>query len=328
MLKEALFPTLEKALGKRYSIVSSYVFDKNTIAFFAVRPYKDNWNSYLKLIIFRPDGQWYAAELNGIWGKPWFGGIIKHPRHQLLFVSENGDTHTAVGGYPLTSQGAIPKSRSALKTSDFPALFFHNAKSINGKIYTVNSMRGVFKFTGSEWIQLKSGLPDYEDIVGRNYGFRDIDGFSEDDIYAAGGDGDLWHWNGEKWRQIDCPTNALLTNICCGDDGLVYITMNKNAILCGREDNWEFINQDMSDRFESIVWFKDRIYLSSSYQLFQIKDNKFSAANEGEFRSLLWGRLSVGDGIMVAALDRRIGIYDGKEWTIVSEGKKVPWQQD
>lgn len=335
------YNTLDEALGKGFSIVSSYVLNKSSIAFFAAKTAEDNWNSILKLLAFIPGkegGEWYAVELNGTWGRPWSGGIVKKPKQRFLFVGENGDVVTVGGGNPFTPQNYIPNSRGDLfrnQNSDYVGnwdessnhgLFFHNAKSIQGEIYTVNNKREVFRFTNNSWIQLKKGLPEYQNIVGQSLGFRDIDGFSESDIYAAGGYGDLWHWNGKKWSQIDCPTNALLKNICCGDDGLVYITMNKNTILCGRGDKWEFINQDMADSFESIVWFKDRIYLSSSYQLFQIKEKKFSSAEEGKFRSLMWGRLSVGDGIMVAALDRRIGIYDGKTWTIVSEGKKVPWQ--
>jgi len=322
MSKKLFYKTLDNALGKKYSIVSSFVLDKNSIAFIAAKPHKDNWNSHLKLLAYLPEKtgeQWYSTELNGIWGLPWFGGALNTPKHQFMFISESGHVHTVGGGTPLTPQNPISNSRAALNTTDSPALFFHNAKSIEGKIYAINNMRIVVKFTDNKWIQLKNGLPDYEEIIGKESGFSDIDGFSEDDIYAGGGNGDLWHWNGKKWKQIDCPTNAFLDNICCGDDGLVYITMNKNAILCGRGDNWEFINQNMTDNFESIVWFKDRIYLSSSHQLFQIKDKKFSAANEGEFRSLIWGNLSVGNGIMVAALGRRIGIYDGKTWAIISE---------
>ncbi len=31
------------------------------------------------------------------------------------------------------------------------------------------------------------------------WGFDDLDGFSEQDMYAVGGAGDVWHYNGEIW---------------------------------------------------------------------------------------------------------------------------------
>ncbi len=37
-------------------------------------------------------------------------------------------------------------------------------------------------------------------------GFKDIDGFSENDLYACGGE--IMHFDGQRWTKLDTPTSA------------------------------------------------------------------------------------------------------------------------
>lgn len=316
------FDTARQALGKQYSLNATYILDKDFILFFAIKPHSDKWHLSLKLMIYFPRRQgkkWFAYNLSGLFELPWFGGVIDRPKKQLVFISDAGNVHVSDTEVPVRSLDPIPNSIADLGIRE-GAHYFNNAKSIDGVIYTVNNLREVFKYSNCKWIQLKKGITDFGTNDSRDYGFDDIDGFSGRDIYAAGGDSDLWHWNGKQWKQINIPTDASLKYICCGGDGIVYMMTNMNTIVYGRGHKWRILRQDVTDAtVESMIWFEDRIYISSSYQLFQIKDKKFSDADEGRFRSTRWGKLATGDGIMATAMGKRIGVFDGKAWAVLSE---------
>jgi hypothetical protein len=112
----------------------------------------------------------------------------------------------------------------------------------------------------------KAGKGDLDDI-----GFEDIDGFSDTNIYAGGGHGDLWKFNGESWRKIRIPTNVNLEKICCATDGKVYITTNANLLIVGVDDRWELIEQDVGEIIlEEIVCYNNTVYVSSDDAIYKI----------------------------------------------------------
>ena len=320
--------SIEEALGKTYSIAKAFVLDKTFLVFAAMKTHEDNWNMYAKLIIYFPQGddeKWISLKFNEIFGQPLFGGLLHKPDLKVVLISEFGHVFYIEKENGMHPQSPIPNSQIALERTSH-ALYFHNAKIIDGHVYTVSNLREVFKYSGDQWNQLKEGIDDFGFKIGKSYGFRDIDGFAEDDIYAAGGKADLWHWNGQKWTQQELPTNASLRMICCGEDGLVYIPTNRNTILCGRDNNWEIIKDNIPETyFESIVWYKDRVYVSTSYMLCQIQDKKVTRVDDFPFYAT--GSLAVGDGIMVAALGNEVAVYDGETWTDISKGKKLPWEE-
>lgn len=77
-------------------------------------------------------------------------------------------------------------------------------------------------------------------------GFSCVDGFSENDIYAAGGKGDVWNFDGDEWRQIHFPSNMLIESICCGQDGYVYIGAQSGTVFKGRKDQWKMIHRGVN----------------------------------------------------------------------------------
>ncbi|NHZ83863.1 hypothetical protein F2P44_32025 [Massilia sp. CCM 8695] len=67
------------------------------------------------------------------------------------------------------------------------------------------------------WIELANeskGLPIPSEVVkGNAYsdacGFTDLSAFSENDMYAVGGEGDVWRFDGAKWHNCALPTKCL-----------------------------------------------------------------------------------------------------------------------
>ncbi|MES9944563.1 MAG: hypothetical protein ABW080_06380 [Candidatus Thiodiazotropha sp.] len=139
-------------------------------------------------------------------------------------------------------------------------------RNIAGHAYAAAHWRTVFRRDGpNEWTCLHGN--DQEGIEelkknNREYGFNDIGGYAEDDIYACGGDGDLMHYDGKAWRQLYCPTNEELLSICCAPDGKVYIGGQRGTLVVGRNDQWEVLKSKAPEEINDLAWYKDRLYMT------------------------------------------------------------------
>ncbi len=233
------------------------------------------------------------------------------PEERWVFVLDDGEVYVVGKGDDDYEKPVSNKQN----------LFFSNVKAIRcGHAVAVGGRRKVFiRKAPNQWVKLDNGLFPQGDQTDLNYaGFDDIDGFSENDMYACGGRGDLWHYDGNIWRNIDLQTNAVLKNICCGDDGMVYITTNRKQVLRGRGQMWETIEQEKTDRIiESIVSYRDRIIVSTVSELYAVEENEFKLAGLGEPPMNSKAHLAAGDGILVVAGHDEAVMFDGNAWSVI-----------
>ena len=183
-------------------------------------------------------------------------------------------------------------------------LAIFNSRAIGGRVYVAGSGRYVARRVDrNRWEALEKGIivPTGDERI-FSAGFRRIDGFSESDIYAGGGEGDLWHFDGDKWRQISFPTNMSIESICCGQDGSVYIGSLKGTVFKGRDDQWKMIHEGkLSLPFRQMVWFQDRVWATSDYGVWQIvNDEVVEPELPPEVRECV-GYISCTDEILVLA---------------------------
>jgi hypothetical protein len=191
-----------------------------------------------------------------------------------------------------------------------------------GKAFAVGMEREVFRRNDiGRWERLDGGFPSREgsdrtDMI--DIGFWDIDGFAEDDIYAVGGKGDVWHYDGKTWRVCEFPSNWPLFTVCCAPDGHVYITGEGGTIFRGRGDVWRRIWQnDMMVPYNDSLWFEGKLWLASDYRLDVFDGNAVSRAeHEGE-RVPAFGHMDVADHILVVAGPDTVRLFDGKTWQVL-----------
>lgn len=195
-----------------------------------------------------------------------------------------------------------------------------NPKNIGGYVYAVGARRSVCRREGpNHWVPLWNdslpipkvkSTPDLDD-----FGFEAIDGFSPDDIYAAGGKGDVWHFDGKRWRQIPFPSNMDLYNVCCGGDGQVYIGAQSGHVFRGRGQKWEHICKGgISLRFKDMVWFQDSVWCTNDYGIWRIHNGKRDSVDLPPGICSCAGYASAADGIMVMAGMYGAAMHNGKEW--------------
>ena len=256
-----------------------------------------------------PD-RWAYRETGRARGLRGCGAML--PQERWVFVADDGEVDAVGGGADSFESPIVAK----------PYSFFSNVKRIAaGHAYAVGPRRKVYvRDSPGIWRQLAAGLfADGAQTKVDASGFADIDGFAENDLYACGGRGDLWHFDGTVWTPINIPTNENLVRLCCASDGLVYVITGGRELLVGRGQRWTMVGQDVTDsRFESIVEFGTKVVLSTESALFEIANGAVRPASLGArppMRSCSF--LAAGDGILVVSGSADACSFDGSAWSVI-----------
>ncbi|ALV05356.1 hypothetical protein [Roseateles depolymerans] len=224
----------------------------------------------------------------------------------------------------------------SLKTPVGTMVTIRRVVRVAGKVYAVGSNRRLYRREGiDQWVDLHSeglGAPmpaDYHDpkLSGswsRVMGFRDLSAFNEKDFYAAGGEGDLWRFDGKAWYQCPLPTNAQLETVCCAGDGKVYVSDLHGNVWAGREDQWaQVARSELSWGSQPVdaFWFKGRMYFGAQEGLYAINDDKelvpLGDLDDGVPSSMVTGRIDISpDGNhLLTAGPYGACLFDGQTWT-------------
>jgi hypothetical protein len=299
---------------KGYYFTDCVVRDKNIVYFCLRENVPDEkassmWDhdiqtSQLALYLDTPDDSIGGRTLTG-YNRPVIG-VARHPVAQSLLVASNSDGQVSVMGggrdFPdeYIAPGQVPMT--------------NKIKCINGYAYSVGGMRQIYKRTDIGKWECIADLSDSEDSVAA-VGFNDMDAFSESDMYAVGGHGDVWHFDGKTWMQMGFPSNVELATVTCAGDGTVYVSGEGGTLWRGRESTWKRIYKGASTLlWNDAVWFEDKLWLASDYQ-FRVWNGKELApvTHQGE-PVPIYGHMDAYDGLLAIASPEVVMAYDGKDW--------------
>ncbi len=232
------------------------------------------------------------------------------PKQQSVFVDAGGKVYVWGGG--------DDQSESKVPVND-ERVTFKSTKEISGKAYSVGTLRTVFRRDApNNWVKLDKGLhgtPELEkQALADNAGFNDIDGFSDNDIYACGDGGDCWHFDGKIWTRIDLPVNSMLTVICCAGDDYVYIGTNDGLLLKGCEDDWTILKHDIGAEITALVWFKEKVYYSDAFWVYELINDQPRKVDFGDANPSQFGLLYGGDDVLISAGTNNVVRFDGSKW--------------
>jgi hypothetical protein len=205
-----------------------------------------------------------------------------------------------------------------------------NIKYIDGEVYITGILRKVFKRTGVfEWVDLTD--PDehpnlFQELAalkekdghygGSRAGFSAIDGFSKDDIYAAGEYGDAWHYNGKVWRRLDLPGNFNIKTITCGGDGNVYFAGYTGGIIKGTIDHWKNIDERGGKVINETAWFQGKLYLSDERYLYTLEGDEIKPYKypKGGPQQYSFRGVAASKDALVAYGSYQALVFDGERW--------------
>ncbi|MEQ5635381.1 hypothetical protein AB7315_20555 [Providencia manganoxydans] len=299
---------------KDYIFTGCAIRDKN-IVYFCLRkdlPYEEAsrlWDSeiptmFLCIYLDTPNDPIDYAKWVGFDGSK--VGVCLKPIEQGLLVSRGNDGKTDCMGSGIGWE--LEKIMPGVTA------ITNNIKCINGYAYFVGGGRDIYKRIDiGKWLPIKIGIPDGE--VNSDMGFRDLDGFSEQDMYAVGGEGDVWHYNGEMWIPCGFPSNEQLSAVLCAPDGYVYIGGEGGSLWRGREFQWEKLYHGGSTiLLNQLRWFEDKVWACDDYSLQCWDGNDMVRPMDGDKNVIASGHMDVRDGILVVANSYRVDLYDGTSW--------------
>ncbi|MGH1441259.1 MAG: WD40/YVTN/BNR-like repeat-containing protein [Cellvibrionaceae bacterium] len=210
-------------------------------------------------------------------------------------------------------------------------------KNIHDTIYVVGNMRTVLRREGvNQWTSISKTIKDDALTTYRaakkkgnafHSGFHCIDGFAADkDLYAAGGVGDIWRYDGQNWHPVDIPLPKMhIQAICCAKDGYVYVAGRFGALLKGREDEWQIIKQDKTQEdFRDITAFENTVYVCTEGNLYTIENETIQEVDFGEMgRPFSFSALYANHGKLMATGSFSACLFDGKQWQLLYGSSKA-----
>ncbi|MDQ1918733.1 hypothetical protein [Massilia pseudoviolaceinigra] len=187
-------------------------------------------------------------------------------------------------------------------------------KCLNGFTYSVGVARSVYKrIEVSKWIKIQEGFPNVEGTT--KHGFIDIDAFSDTDMYAVGGHGDVWHFDGLKWSQLDFPSNVQLGTVTCAGDGNIYISGEGGSLWVSQKSTWKSIYLGGSSiLWNDALWFRDKLWLASDYQLRCWNGKELESVVHDGKSVPIYGHMDAYDGLLVVASPDYAMSFDGETW--------------
>lgn len=185
------------------------------------------------------------------------------PDRNIIAIGNLGFAYISNAGSPYTE--AIKNGSTSAESIGL----IRSARTIKGKTYACGMRGQVWKREGRDhWVFMTEELP-------RKNGFESLDGFNENEIYAAGWEGEIWQFGGERWTQHDSGTNVILVDIICAGDGQVYAVGRGGMLVRGRGAAWEAIKLDIPVDLWSLAWFKGELYACSTRDIFKWNGETF-----------------------------------------------------
>jgi len=189
---------------------------------------------------------------------------------------------------------------------------------IGDHVYVCGMSRQVYRREGKNmWTRQDEGLVKPRgsfDLVG----FNAIDGLTEKDILAVGFGGEIWRRQKQTWRQLESPTNVVLTALRVVKPNLAFACGQQGILLRGRGDHWEVIAAEgTKEDLWGVEWFNDKLYVASTNNLYtwDEKSNDLEKVTLDMKGKYTFSHLHQNDGLLLSVGPKHV-IYteDGTKW--------------
>ncbi len=253
------------------------------------------------------------------------GAYIELASVELARMANGTQAIFATGPIPVVfniDKECPPDAVNLLETTDFDneaGCVLRFMTEVNGKTYCGGTQGQIYRLTDRqndgkwEWDTISPVLAEGEDAPM----FESLTGFADDDLYAVGFGGQIWHYDGSEWSKKESPTNYILTQACT-HKGHVYACGVGDMLVKGRGDSWEIIsdNGQPHGSMFAIGSVNDTLVCTNEYGgAFSIADDKVD-----DFEGI-WGTMSFSNGPSGLWASGRGGVtlFDGTDCKKVLE---------
>ncbi|KFE96920.1 beta propeller repeat protein [Chryseobacterium luteum] len=265
---------------------------------------------YTGSILFCLDqGTWYADTV------PWLAcsGTVCHvPVERYVMLGIDGSVEASGGGTvkneDIANCGVDPRKRGPLRE-------VRGIAKDKGRAYAVGTCRQAYvRDDEDQWICIDESA-QVGDTPITDTSFESVDGFSEQEIYTVGWEGEIWKYDGSVFSQQNSPTDLALYKVRCAPDGFVYACGQLGTLLRGRNDQWEAIeHESTTEDLWGMEVFDGQLYVSSTSFVYRLEDGKLLPVDFGDDIPRTCYHLSAADGIMWSIGAKDVMEFDGSDW--------------
>lgn len=233
--------------------------------------------------------------------------FCRQPQEQLVVVGVFGQAYVRGSGdeHNETILSGTPGTRARIRC----------ATAIDGKAHVAGMDRCVFRRDDRDnWTPIDRGTrlaAGSDDVVG----FESLDGLSSRDIYGVGWGGEIWHYDGVTWQQVDSPVNTILTGVCCAGDKEVYACGRLGTLLVGEKDRWMVVEHQSTEKdIWGLAWFNNHLYVSTLRAVYTLERGELQTVDFGSDIPRTCYQLSVADGVLWSIGAKDVMAFNGREW--------------
>ncbi|UOD33629.1 hypothetical protein INH39_30585 [Massilia violaceinigra] len=145
-------------------------------------------------------------------------------------------------------------------------------------------------------------------------------------MYAVGGGGSVWHYNGSEWVRLPFPTDRRLHTVTCAADGYVYITDIQGSLWKGRNSKWQqILRRGQSLPFVDSAWFNGTLWCANDYGMYVLEGSELIACHQSKIHrvpdavALVSHRIDVspdGKRMLVCGI-HGAAMHDGTQWDML-----------
>lgn len=227
--------------------------------------------------------------------------VARLPMEKMTLVGQDGDVVTYTGG------------TSVLEKIYPEPVMIRNARTISGHVFACGMKRQVYERVDEDrWIDLSAPSP----APGEKVGFEAVDGYTRNEVYAVGWNGEIWQFDGARWTSHNSPTNVILTAVCCTPNGIVYAAGQQGILIQGRNSSWEVVERQDEVNIDlwDLCWFEDNLYVATIATLYTLNGNRLVEVDFGEIPTPTCYSLTTAEGVLWSIGRDDVVSFDGRRW--------------
>lgn len=233
--------------------------------------------------------------------------VLREPMHCVVALGETGVVLVA-------GAGSIKQEDLGAEAAVGRLVPLRSVTTFGANAYAVGMRRQAYQRTpGGIWHPIHGDMlePPNREAV---HGFETLLALSDEEIYAAGWEGEIWRFDGVGWFRVPTLTNLIITNLALADDGRVYACGQAGLMLVGRGDYWDVLESGTTEDLWSIKSFKGRLFASGFRNVFEWKDGALEPVAEVAALTNSCYSLSTNGEALWSVGPKSVLVSDGTAW--------------